>query len=63
MSNREKIERQTQLLNADWSRLRIQSIPLTTSGGALAGKKVSSVAAEKKVKLASRLQKKLSLVL
>lgn len=58
MSNREKIERQTQLLNADWSRLRIQSIPLTTSGGALAGKKVSSVAAEKKVKLASRLQKK-----
>lgn len=43
MSNREKIERQTQLLNADWSRLRIQSIPLSTSGGALAGKKVSSV--------------------
>lgn len=40
MSNREKIERQTQLLNADWSRLRIQSIPLSTSGGALAGKKV-----------------------
>ncbi|XP_075894902.1 histone-lysine N-methyltransferase EZH1 isoform X4 [Nelusetta ayraudi] len=43
MSNREKIERQTQLLNADWSRLRIQSIPLSTSGGALAGKKMCSV--------------------
>uniref|UniRef100_A0A8C4HNU8 [histone H3]-lysine(27) N-trimethyltransferase n=1 Tax=Dicentrarchus labrax TaxID=13489 RepID=A0A8C4HNU8_DICLA len=28
MSNRQKIEQQTNLLNAEWSRLRIQSIPL-----------------------------------
>uniref|UniRef100_A0A8C4HMZ8 [histone H3]-lysine(27) N-trimethyltransferase n=1 Tax=Dicentrarchus labrax TaxID=13489 RepID=A0A8C4HMZ8_DICLA len=31
MSNRQKIEQQTNLLNAEWSRLRIQSIPLSTS--------------------------------
>uniref|UniRef100_A0A8C9YLS1 [histone H3]-lysine(27) N-trimethyltransferase n=1 Tax=Sander lucioperca TaxID=283035 RepID=A0A8C9YLS1_SANLU len=31
MSNRQKIEQQTDLLNAEWSRLRIQSIPLSTS--------------------------------
>uniref|UniRef100_A0A671XTJ7 [histone H3]-lysine(27) N-trimethyltransferase n=1 Tax=Sparus aurata TaxID=8175 RepID=A0A671XTJ7_SPAAU len=35
MSNRQKIEQQTNLLNAEWSRLRIQSIPLSTSSGAL----------------------------
>nr|XP_046270998.1 histone-lysine N-methyltransferase EZH1 isoform X1 [Scatophagus argus] len=40
MSNRQKIEQQTNLLNAEWSRLRIQSIPLSTSTGALANKKV-----------------------
>uniref|UniRef100_A0A672FUR1 [histone H3]-lysine(27) N-trimethyltransferase n=1 Tax=Salarias fasciatus TaxID=181472 RepID=A0A672FUR1_SALFA len=40
MSNREKIEQQTNLLNAEWSKLRIQSMPLSTSGGALANKKV-----------------------
>lgn len=40
MSNRQKIEQQTHLLNAEWSRLRIQSIPLSTSSGALASKKV-----------------------
>ncbi|XP_077939665.1 histone-lysine N-methyltransferase EZH1 isoform X3 [Gasterosteus aculeatus] len=39
MSNRKKIEQQTNLLNAEWSRLRIQSIPLSTSGGAVANKK------------------------
>uniref|UniRef100_A0A671XTG7 [histone H3]-lysine(27) N-trimethyltransferase n=1 Tax=Sparus aurata TaxID=8175 RepID=A0A671XTG7_SPAAU len=33
MSNRQKIEQQTNLLNAEWSRLRIQSIPLSTSSG------------------------------
>uniref|UniRef100_A0A7N6AJI6 [histone H3]-lysine(27) N-trimethyltransferase n=1 Tax=Anabas testudineus TaxID=64144 RepID=A0A7N6AJI6_ANATE len=40
MSNRQKIEQQTNLLNSEWSKLRIQSIPLSTSGGALANKKV-----------------------
>uniref|UniRef100_A0AAQ5XX62 [histone H3]-lysine(27) N-trimethyltransferase n=1 Tax=Amphiprion ocellaris TaxID=80972 RepID=A0AAQ5XX62_AMPOC len=33
MSNRQKIEQQTNLLNSEWSKLRIQSIPLSTSGG------------------------------
>uniref|UniRef100_A0A8C2ZQQ2 [histone H3]-lysine(27) N-trimethyltransferase n=1 Tax=Cyclopterus lumpus TaxID=8103 RepID=A0A8C2ZQQ2_CYCLU len=40
MSNRQKIEQQTNLLNAEWSSLRIQSIPLSTSGGPLANTKV-----------------------
>lgn len=40
MSNRQKIEQQTDILNADWSKLRIQSIPLSTSSGALSSKKV-----------------------
>ncbi|XP_041673213.1 histone-lysine N-methyltransferase EZH1 isoform X4 [Cheilinus undulatus] len=40
MSNRQKIEQHTNLLNVEWSRLRIQSIPLSTSSGALANKKV-----------------------
>ncbi|XP_075941467.1 histone-lysine N-methyltransferase EZH1 isoform X1 [Anarhichas minor] len=43
MSNRQKIEQQTNLLNEEWSRLRIQSIPLSTSGGALANKKMCTV--------------------
>ncbi|XP_073350025.1 histone-lysine N-methyltransferase EZH1 isoform X3 [Pagrus major] len=43
MSNRQKIEQQTNLLNAEWSRLRIQSIPLSTSSGALANKKMCTV--------------------
>ncbi|XP_051243421.1 histone-lysine N-methyltransferase EZH1 isoform X3 [Dicentrarchus labrax] len=43
MSNRQKIEQQTNLLNAEWSRLRIQSIPLSTSSGALPSKKMCSV--------------------
>ncbi|XP_041812845.1 histone-lysine N-methyltransferase EZH1 isoform X5 [Chelmon rostratus] len=43
MSNRQKIEQQTNLLNAEWSRLRIQSIPLSTSSGALASKKMCTV--------------------
>lgn len=42
MSNRRKIEQQTNLLNAEWSALRIQSIPLSTSNGALVGKRVWS---------------------
>uniref|UniRef100_A0A7N9AVF1 [histone H3]-lysine(27) N-trimethyltransferase n=1 Tax=Mastacembelus armatus TaxID=205130 RepID=A0A7N9AVF1_9TELE len=33
MSNRQKIEQQTNLLNTEWSKLRIQSIPLSTSSG------------------------------
>ena len=40
MSNKQKIEQQTNLLNTEWSKLRIQSIPLSTSSGALASKKV-----------------------
>lgn len=43
MSNRQKIEKQTNLLNSEWSKLRIQSIPLSTSGGALANKKVCNM--------------------
>uniref|UniRef100_A0A674MAU6 [histone H3]-lysine(27) N-trimethyltransferase n=1 Tax=Takifugu rubripes TaxID=31033 RepID=A0A674MAU6_TAKRU len=33
MSNRRKIEQQTNVLNAEWSALRIQSIPLSASNG------------------------------
>uniref|UniRef100_A0A3Q4MXX1 [histone H3]-lysine(27) N-trimethyltransferase n=1 Tax=Neolamprologus brichardi TaxID=32507 RepID=A0A3Q4MXX1_NEOBR len=40
MSNRQKIEQQTNILNTEWSKLRIQSIPLSTSNGGLATKKV-----------------------
>uniref|UniRef100_A0A8C3G361 [histone H3]-lysine(27) N-trimethyltransferase n=1 Tax=Cyclopterus lumpus TaxID=8103 RepID=A0A8C3G361_CYCLU len=43
MSNRQKIEQQTNLLNAEWSSLRIQSIPLSTSGGPLANTKMCTV--------------------
>ncbi|XP_065821039.1 histone-lysine N-methyltransferase EZH1 isoform X4 [Labrus bergylta] len=43
MSNRQKIEQHTNLLNAEWSRLRIQTIPLSTSTGALASKKMCTV--------------------
>uniref|UniRef100_A0A8D3CRW2 [histone H3]-lysine(27) N-trimethyltransferase n=1 Tax=Scophthalmus maximus TaxID=52904 RepID=A0A8D3CRW2_SCOMX len=43
MSNRQKIEQQTNVLNAEWSKLRIQSTPLSTSGGAVAGKKMCTV--------------------
>ncbi|XP_078140733.1 histone-lysine N-methyltransferase EZH1 isoform X2 [Centroberyx gerrardi] len=43
MSNRQKIEQQTNILNADWSKLRIQTIPLSTSGGALPNKKMCTV--------------------
>uniref|UniRef100_A0A665VLY6 [histone H3]-lysine(27) N-trimethyltransferase n=1 Tax=Echeneis naucrates TaxID=173247 RepID=A0A665VLY6_ECHNA len=40
MSNRQKIEQQTNLLNTEWSKLRIQSIPLSTFSGSMPGKKV-----------------------
>ncbi|XP_067332364.1 histone-lysine N-methyltransferase EZH1 isoform X4 [Channa argus] len=43
MSNRQKIEQQTNLLSTEWSKLRIQSIPLSTSSGALANKKMCTV--------------------
>uniref|UniRef100_A0A8C8HUJ5 [histone H3]-lysine(27) N-trimethyltransferase n=1 Tax=Oncorhynchus tshawytscha TaxID=74940 RepID=A0A8C8HUJ5_ONCTS len=33
MSNRQKIEERTNLLNEEWSKLRIQSVPLSTPGG------------------------------
>uniref|UniRef100_A0A4W4EPK6 [histone H3]-lysine(27) N-trimethyltransferase n=1 Tax=Electrophorus electricus TaxID=8005 RepID=A0A4W4EPK6_ELEEL len=39
LSNRRKIEGRTELLNKEWSKLRIQTIPLTTPSGSLAGKK------------------------
>ncbi|KAL0197380.1 hypothetical protein M9458_005920, partial [Cirrhinus mrigala] len=38
-SNRRKIEERTELLNEEWSKLRIQSIPLSTTSGSLANKK------------------------
>uniref|UniRef100_A0A8C6TTS3 [histone H3]-lysine(27) N-trimethyltransferase n=1 Tax=Neogobius melanostomus TaxID=47308 RepID=A0A8C6TTS3_9GOBI len=43
MSNRQKIEDQTNVLNAEWSKLRIQAIPVSTSSGALPNKKMCSV--------------------
>uniref|UniRef100_A0A8C6NJG8 [histone H3]-lysine(27) N-trimethyltransferase n=1 Tax=Nothobranchius furzeri TaxID=105023 RepID=A0A8C6NJG8_NOTFU len=33
MSNRQKIEQQTNLLNTEWSKLRIQSVPISTFSG------------------------------
>ncbi|KAI2666158.1 Histone-lysine N-methyltransferase EZH2 [Labeo rohita] len=38
-SNRRKIEERTELLNEEWSKLRIQSIPLSTTSGSLPNKK------------------------
>uniref|UniRef100_A0A1A7Z4H0 [histone H3]-lysine(27) N-trimethyltransferase n=1 Tax=Iconisemion striatum TaxID=60296 RepID=A0A1A7Z4H0_9TELE len=43
MSNRQKIEQQTNLLNTEWSKLRIQSVPISTFSGAVANKKMCSV--------------------
>ncbi|XP_061567758.1 histone-lysine N-methyltransferase EZH1 isoform X2 [Cololabis saira] len=43
MSNRQKIDQQTNLLNTEWSKLRIQTIPLSVPGGALANKKMCTV--------------------
>uniref|UniRef100_A0A8C8I1U1 [histone H3]-lysine(27) N-trimethyltransferase n=1 Tax=Oncorhynchus tshawytscha TaxID=74940 RepID=A0A8C8I1U1_ONCTS len=43
MSNRQKIEERTNLLNEEWSKLRIQSVPLSTPGGAIPGKKLCMV--------------------
>ncbi|KAK6285120.1 hypothetical protein J4Q44_G00390540, partial [Coregonus suidteri] len=43
MSNRQKIEECTNLLNEEWSKLRIQSVPLSTPGGPLPGKKLCMV--------------------
>ncbi|GAA6218023.1 histone-lysine N-methyltransferase EZH1 [Lates japonicus] len=43
MANRQKIEQQTNLLNTEWSKLRIQSMPLSTSSGAMASKKMCTV--------------------
>uniref|UniRef100_A0AAR2JFQ3 BZIP domain-containing protein n=1 Tax=Pygocentrus nattereri TaxID=42514 RepID=A0AAR2JFQ3_PYGNA len=39
LSNRHKIEGRTDLLNEEWSKLRIQSIPFSTSSGSLPNKK------------------------
>ncbi|XP_068194024.1 histone-lysine N-methyltransferase EZH1 isoform X2 [Antennarius striatus] len=43
MSNRQRIEHKTNLLNAEWSKLRIQSIPVSNSGGTHVGKKMCTV--------------------
>ncbi|KAK5603919.1 hypothetical protein CRENBAI_026065 [Crenichthys baileyi] len=43
MSNRQKIELQTNLLNTEWSKLRIQAIPVSTFSGSLANKKMCTV--------------------
>ncbi|XP_055079882.1 histone-lysine N-methyltransferase EZH1 isoform X1 [Periophthalmus magnuspinnatus] len=43
MANRQKIEEQTNVLNTEWSKLRIQAIPVSTSIGALPSKKMCSV--------------------
>uniref|UniRef100_A0A3Q2DIR8 [histone H3]-lysine(27) N-trimethyltransferase n=1 Tax=Cyprinodon variegatus TaxID=28743 RepID=A0A3Q2DIR8_CYPVA len=42
-SNREKIELQTNLLNTEWSKLRIQAVPVSTFSGSLANKKMCTV--------------------
>lgn len=42
-SNRRKIEGRTELLNEEWSKLRIQSIPLSTPSGSLPSKKLCMV--------------------
>ncbi|KAK3520571.1 hypothetical protein QTP70_027089 [Hemibagrus guttatus] len=39
LSNRRKIEGRTELLNEEWNKLRIQSIPLSTTSGSLTNKK------------------------
>ncbi|XP_016148917.1 histone-lysine N-methyltransferase EZH1-like isoform X1 [Sinocyclocheilus grahami] len=41
--NRRKIEGRTELLNEEWSKLRIQSIPLSTTSGSLPSKKLCMV--------------------
>uniref|UniRef100_A0A665VLZ0 [histone H3]-lysine(27) N-trimethyltransferase n=1 Tax=Echeneis naucrates TaxID=173247 RepID=A0A665VLZ0_ECHNA len=43
MSNRQKIEQQTNLLNTEWSKLRIQSIPLSTFSGSMPGFKSQAI--------------------
>ncbi|KAF4115945.1 histone-lysine N-methyltransferase EZH1 [Onychostoma macrolepis] len=42
-SNRRKIEGRTELLNEEWSKLRIQSIPLSTTSGSMPSKKLCMV--------------------
>lgn len=55
MSNRQKIEQQTNLLNSEWSKLRIQSIPVSTCNGAQANKKVCSLVLKKKTSCRKRM--------
>uniref|UniRef100_A0A3Q2Y118 [histone H3]-lysine(27) N-trimethyltransferase n=1 Tax=Hippocampus comes TaxID=109280 RepID=A0A3Q2Y118_HIPCM len=43
VSNRVKIEKQTSILNGEWSNLRIQSVPLSSSDGPAATKKMCTV--------------------
>ncbi|KAJ7992379.1 hypothetical protein DPEC_G00277910 [Dallia pectoralis] len=43
VSNRQKIEERTNLLNEEWSKLRVQSVPLSSPGRALPGKKLCMV--------------------
>ncbi|XP_051995952.1 histone-lysine N-methyltransferase EZH1-like [Xyrauchen texanus] len=43
LSNRHKIEARTELLNEEWSKLRIQSIPLSKPSGSVPSKKLCMV--------------------
>ncbi|KAL0992799.1 hypothetical protein UPYG_G00098590 [Umbra pygmaea] len=43
MSNRQKIEDRTNMLNEEWTKLRVQSVPLSNPGAALPGKKLCMV--------------------
>ncbi|XP_077590507.1 histone-lysine N-methyltransferase EZH1 [Stigmatopora nigra] len=43
MSNRLKIEKQTDIRNEEWSKLRVQAVPLSSLGGPVAGKKLCTV--------------------
>ncbi|XP_061701599.1 histone-lysine N-methyltransferase EZH1 [Syngnathoides biaculeatus] len=43
VSNRLKIEEQTGMVNEEWCKLRIQPVPLSSSGGSVATKKVCTV--------------------
>ncbi|XP_076121233.1 histone-lysine N-methyltransferase EZH1 [Alosa pseudoharengus] len=43
LSNRQKIETRTQLLNEEWSKHRVQSVPLATATGSLPNKKLCMV--------------------
>ncbi|GAA6073683.1 histone-lysine N-methyltransferase EZH1 isoform X1, partial [Tachysurus ichikawai] len=49
LSNRRKIEARTEQLNEEWSKLRIQSIPLSTPSGSLTSKKALFLSNRRKI--------------